>query len=173
MWTTIIALIAKSKLGATAIGFVTKGKAKLILGVIVVALIFGQALYISSLKEHRDSLEVDLALTTKMKDMFVEHVKQCATAVSKAHKTIDDLEGANNRLAAASRVTEEEAIRMAAEAEARAKKAERELGELHDDLNQLRNEDASCAQIQDLDIESACPAAIERLRDDARPDSDN
>ena len=161
MWLSIASLFfrAKSKLSGS--------KGKLIGG--AVALICAALLwfYVEHLRESNQELRNDLAAQTALKESFIAASKACARTNADNLRVLRSSEAANNRLRAIVRVTEEEANRMAAEAEARAKAAERALKELTEDLERLRNEDQSCVEIQDFDVGAACPAAVDRLREQA------
>lgn len=74
---------------------------------------------------------------------------------------------ANAALAESVRVSEEERIAAVAEAVARAARAEMQLDDTLDTLEEARNETPDCQELSEIDMGAVCPAVVERLREHA------
>lgn len=99
------------------------------------------------------------------------YLVECQDANAQNLNTVRSLEGAVNRLSAACRVSTEDAAEAAVEAARREAETRLELADTINELERLRNAEPSCEAIAAMDIGAACPAALERLRERARADS--
>lgn len=137
------------------------GKWKLIGIAIVLAAAAGLWLYIDHLRD-------ELVDSERLRASLSEMVTDCQDANASNIDTIGDLEWSVNNLRLAVSVSEEEARQLAEEAARREAEARARLSETLTELEELRNAEPSCAAIADMDIGAACPAAVERLREQAR-----
>lgn len=130
----------------------------------VVVFTLGVGWYIDHIRNENQSLKRDRA------DLMID-LSECAAANDHNMATISRLIDATENLRRAVAVSDEDrlaAIERARRIEADSKKR---LDSILSELDKLRNEEPSCADIKDFDVGVVCPAAVERLRMQAGADS--
>lgn len=78
-----------------------------------------------------------------------------------------ELAAANEALARSVEISEEERIRAVQDAADRELEARLALDNTLDELEDLRNETPSCAELSKIDMGAVCPAVVDRLREHA------
>lgn len=152
MWLTLLSL------GGRALPFLKTPKvAASIVGVAAVLFLWW---YVAHLQNKVDDLKTEKAQITLLYSQAVE-------ANTTNQSTIAELKSANESLAAAIVIREEERIAAAAEAADRAARAEIELDNTLKTLKELRNESPSCEELSRIDMGAVCPLVTERLRQHA------
>lgn len=144
---------------APAVQFV-KGNVRLIFVAILViaALLVGWR--ISHLKgDLRDANDQVATLSSQL--------EEARSANASNQTTISEMESAILDLRRAVEISREESLRLEADAAAKERANQEELARTITELQALRNEEPSCEAISKLDIGAACPAAVQRLREQA------
>ena len=104
---------------------------------------------------------------TEKKAQIAAFYDQCQKTNVENQNDIRTITGANKALAAAIRVSEEERVAAVKEAVERAARAESQLDDTLDDLEEMRSETPDCEALSRVDMGAACPAVTERLREHA------
>lgn len=133
---------------------------KAALGLVLLVALGANFWYINHLQDGRDE-------EREKKAMFAQWYQTCADANASNTATIKTLKGANNSLAAAIRVSEEERVAAVKAAVERTARAEAQLDDTLDSLEDLRNETPDCEALSAIDMGAVCPAVTERLREHA------
>lgn len=133
--------------------------------IVLVVAVAASFLYIKHLQGARDDALVDKAT-------YLRWYQDAAEANATCIATTNTLRGANESLAAAIRVSEEERIAAVKEAAERTAEAERRLDNTLESLEELRNETPDCEKLSAIDMGAVCPAVTERLRQHAAGPSD-
>jgi hypothetical protein len=89
---------------------------------------------------------------------------ECQKANVMHQRNSQALQAANIALAESVRVSEEERIKAVREAVERALRAEVELNDTLESLEDMRNETPSCKKLSEVDMGAVCPAVVDRLR---------
>jgi hypothetical protein len=92
---------------------------------------------------------------------------QCQTANAKNQNSIGVLKAANSSLGRMLVVSEETRQAAVAEAEERERRAQIELDDTINSLQELQNESLSCNELMQVDLGAVCPLTVERLREHA------
>ena len=160
MWTMLLLKVGPWLLRVAPWLSRLKGKGSLIVGAVSVLSILGTVLYITVLNHKIDDLTVS-------GDLVSYQLSQCQSVNGSNSVTISELRTANEDLARALTVSDEErvaAIKEAAERDAQAASA---LNYSLIELERLRNANPTCEQLSKIDIGTACPLVIDRLREHA------
>ena len=116
--------------------------------------------YVAHLKNNVEELRKERAYISLL-------YEQAMGANETNQTTIAELKAANESLAEAITIREEERIAAAADAAARAARAEMRLDDTLRTLEELRNESPSCEELSRVDMGAVCPLVTERLRQHA------
>jgi len=138
---------------------------KLVLAGLAVAAVMGNFWYIDSLQ---DSLAAQKARTQKIAGFWDE----CSRSNAINQESIGLLRRANKDLAKAVVVTESTLMDSLQEAQEREMRATTRLGDILETLEELQNENPTCAEISRIDLGAVCPLSTERLREHARTSTD-
>lgn len=127
-------------------------------GVIVLVVALGANYwYIQHLQGARDDARDDKAT-------YLRWYQDAADANATCIASNNTLRGANESLAAAIRISEDERVAAVKEAAERTARANAQLDDTLESLEDLRNETPSCAELSKIDMGAVCPAVTERLR---------
>ena len=140
-------------------------KPKVIGGLLLVAAVTANFWYIKSLQA--ENLEL-----TERRALLASFYDQCQTANVRNQNAVSLLKRANESLATAITVHEDEKIRAIQEAADREALAALRLDDTIDEMERLRNANPTCEQLSQVDMGAACPAIVGRLRQHANPSSD-
>jgi len=157
IWLTILKYVPFL---SKATGFFSSGKAKLIYGLLTLIGILGTGWYIDHLQNRIELMEKD-------KRTLSGYLDDCQKANVKYQLDFNTVSEANRQLAETLRVSDQDNLKALNDARRRAAESEERLANTTSELERLRNEEPTCAQIANLDIAAACPAAVERLREQA------
>lgn len=152
MWLTLLSW------GGRALPFLKSPKVVAsIIGVVALGLLWW---YVSHLQNSVEELKAEKVQLTLL-------YTQTVSANETNQATIASLKAANESLAAAIVIREEERIAAAKAAAERAARAAIELDNTLDTLKELRNESPSCEELSNVDMGAVCPLVTERLRQHA------
>ena len=135
---------------------ILKTKAKLI-GVVVSIL---SVLWIVHLNNKIDRLHED-------KTVLEGQVTECLEANETNLVTINELWSANEAFALSLEISEEERIEAVSAAAAREARSAIRLDNTLSEMEKIRNANPTCKQLSEIDMGSACPLVVERLRQHA------
>lgn len=149
MWLTVLSL------GARALPFLKSPKVVAsIVGLVAVGALWW---YVGSLRGTVEDLTAEKAQLTLL-------YSQSQSANETNLSTIMTLQAANESLASAIVIREDERVVAARAAAERAARAAIQLDDTLDTLEELRNESTSCEELSKIDMDALCPLVTERLR---------
>ena len=137
-----------------------KGKGKLVMAGIVVLSLLGGFWYVKNLQNNVSELEGNLML-------MEDQVEQCQIVNGENQSVITRLRGINFGLARAAEVSEDVRRAAALTAIQRDREASREMLRTVRELEELRDANPTCDQLSKIDMGTACPLIVERLRQSA------
>lgn len=143
-----------------------KGNGKLISAGLTVLSVLGTMWYISNLKDNISDLERD-------KGMYIGWLNECQIINVKNQNAVRTLKAANASLATAAIVSDDLLAESVLAAQERERRAQIQLDDTLETLQELQNESLSCNEFMEIDMGAVCPLSVERLREHAAGTADN